>query len=78
MDDLTSFGLFDEFLPARRCASAVLAMTLPMSVPSRCSVKTAEQIHLNCTGIRISSKIRVLFCGTLSKTTDLENLTTAR
>jgi len=74
------------FLPAKRCASAVLAMALCLSVcpsvrpsvTSRCFIKTAEQIDLDfgteatlrnptlCyTGIRVSSKIRLLPSGTL-------------
>jgi len=60
-------------LPTRRCASSVLAMCLSvcLSVTSRCSVETAEQIDLDFStgaissyptlchmGIRVSSKIR--------------------
>jgi len=35
-----------EFITARCCASAVLAMGLCQSVTSRCSIETAERIEL--------------------------------
>jgi len=75
--------------PARRCANASTSC-VRLSVTSRCSVETAEQIELVlacefpstrptlCSKeIHVTSKVRVLPCGILLQTLYLENFATA-
>jgi len=79
-------------LPARRCASAVLAMALCLTfTSSRCCIKTAERIQL-VYGVEVAlglsytvlegnlgiCKVRVLPSGTLSQTLYLEKSAIAR
>jgi len=70
------------FLPARRCASVVLAClsVLHKWLSSNFLANMFPSTHaaLCWKGIRVSPKIRALPSGTLPQTLDLENFATAR